>query len=155
VLVNGDEESCRLRIALNCPPYESGVYEKHLSAFAANYQLTLHSESVSSIPADGCPDFVLKTTPDQAISLARRIAIENDLSCIALCYNGVVHGYLKNSLTTSATEVQLEITRIIERCSKEIHAVGGDWKSRHILAVAPSGVEVTWFRQLEKEFASQ
>ncbi len=172
VLVAGSEESCRLRIALNCPAYESGVYEQHLSAFAATHGLALHSESVVSIPADGCPDFVLKTTTDQAIRLARRIALENDVTCIALCYNGVVHGYLRNSsttspgssgtrqssdrsLTTSATETQWKVTRIIERCSKEIHAVGGDWKSRHLPAVAPAGVELPWFQQLEKEFAAQ
>ena len=171
VLVNGRAESCRLRIALNCPTSESGVYEQHLSAFAAKHGLALHSESVTSIPADGCPDFVLKTTPDQAIPLARRIAIENDVTCIALCYNGVVHGYLMHesatgpgssgtrqssdrSLTTSATETQLKIRRIIERCAKEIHAVGGDWKSKHIPSVAPSSVELPWFRQLEQEFAS-
>ena len=172
VLVRGSEESCRLRIALNCPAYESAIYEEHLSSFAAQHDLLLRHESVTSIPADGCPDFVLKTTPDQAIPLARRIAIENDVTCIALCYNGVVHGYLQNesatgpgssgtrqssdrSLTTSATETQLKITSIIERCSNEIHAVGGDWKSRHIPSVAPSGVELPWLRQLEQEFASQ
>ena len=171
VVVEGSQESCRLRISLNCPVYESTVYEEHLSAFAAKHELLLHSESISSVPTDGCPDFVLKTTPDQAIPLARRVAVENDATCISLCYNGVVHGYLKNGseadpgtretrqssdriLTTSATEVQLTITNIIERCSKEIQAGGGDWQSRHIPPTAPSGVEVQWLRQLEQEFAS-
>ena len=166
VLTEDGAGSCRLRIALNCPAYESTVYEEYLSAFAAEYELALHSETTSVIPADGCPDFVLKTTPDQVIPLARKVAVENDVTCVALCYNGAVHGYLKNglsisarssarSLTTSATDSQLKITNIIERCSKEIHAVGGDWQSRHIPSVAPSGVEVQWLQQLEKEFASQ
>jgi len=171
VVVEDSQESCRLRISLNCPAYESAIYEEHLSSFATKHELLLHSESVASVPADGCPDFVLKTTPDQVIPLAHRVAVENDVTCVALCYNGVVHGYLKNgletstagsgirqasdrSLTTSATEIQRKITNIIERCSKEIQAAGGDWQSRHIPSTAPSGVEVQWLQQLEQEFAS-
>ena len=171
VVLEGRLESCRLRISLNCPAYESAIYEEHLSSFAAKHELLLHSESMSSVPVDGCPDFVLKTTPNQAIPLARRVAVENDVTCVALCYNGAVHGYLKNgpgtstvgsgtrqssnrSLTTSATEIQRKITNIIERCSKEIHADGGNWQSRHIPFTAPSGVEVQWLQQLEQEFAT-
>ncbi len=171
VVLEGRLESCRLRISLNCPAYESAIYEEHLLSFAAKHELLLHSESMSSVPVDGCPDFVLKTTPNQAIPLARRVAVENDVTCVALCYNGAVHGYLKNgpgtstvgsgtrqssnrSLTTSATEIQRKITNIIERCSKEIHADGGNWQSRHIPFTAPSGVEVQWLQQLEQEFAT-
>lgn len=172
VVVEGSQEWCRLRISLNCPADESAVYEKHLSSLAAKHELLLHSESIASVPADGCPDFVLKTTPDEVIPLARKVSVENDVTCVALCYNGAVHGYLKNglqtgnagtgtrqsfdrSLTASAAEVQLRITSIIERCSKEIHAVGGDWQSRHVPSTAASGVEEQWLQQLEQEFASQ
>ena len=171
VVMEGSQESCRLRISLNCPAYESVIFEEHLSSFAVKHELLLHSDSIASVPADGCPDFVLKTTPDHVIPLACKVAGENDVTCVALCYNGVVHGYLKNgpetgpenrgtlqssdrSLTTSATEVHRMITNIIERCFKEIHSVGGDWQSRHIPSTAPSGVEVQWLRQLEQEFAS-
>ncbi len=154
VVVEGSAESCRLRIALNCPAYESAVYEEYLSGFAATHGLTLHGETTTFIPADGCPDFVLKTTPDQVIPLARRIAFENEVTCIALCGNGVVHGYLQHGIEPGAPDVQLKITRIIDRCAKEIHAVGGDWRSRHIPAFVSSGVETQWLRQLEKEFAS-
>lgn len=135
------------------------------------HELQLHAASRSLVVVDGCPDFVLKTTPDQAIPLARRVAHENHVTCVVLCYNGVVHGYLKNSLEldagrretressaqnlpTSAPEIQMKITKIIERCALEIHAVGGDWQSRHIPSIAPSGVEVPWLRQLEQEFAT-
>jgi len=172
VVVEGRQEWCRLRITLNCPAHESAVYAEHLSSFAAKHELLLHSESIALVPADGCPDFVLKTTPDQVIPLARRVAVENDVTCVALCYNGAVHGYLQDgsgtgpgsrgalqsssqSPTSSAAESQFKVANIIARCSKEFHAVGGDWQSRHIPATAPSGVEVQWLRQLEQEFASQ
>ena len=171
VVLEGSQELCRLRISLNCPAYESGVYEEHVAAFAAQHELQLHAASRSLVVVDGCPDFVLKTTPDQAIPLARRVAHENHVTCVVLCYNGVVHGYLKNSLEldagrretressaqnlpTSAPDIQMKITKIIERCALEIHAVGGDWQSRHIPSIAPSGVEVPWLRQLEQEFAT-
>ena len=176
-VLEGSHESCRLRISLNCPVYESGVYMEHLSAFAAKHELRLHSESIASVPADGCPDFVLKTTPDQVIRLARSVAVENDVTCIALCYNGVVHGYLQRGCETGlgsggglqssdrsfrasaaeslAAESQVRIKNIIARCSKEIHAVGGDWQSRYIPVAAPSGVEAQWLRKLAQEFASQ
>ncbi|MFM7073325.1 MAG: FAD-linked oxidase C-terminal domain-containing protein, partial [Planctomycetota bacterium] len=111
LLVSEGGTECSLRIALNCPQVEWPVYADYLSRLAIDQRLTLestlatqtqnHSTSpvVGDIAAnlnanlDGCPDFAFKTTPARALSLARELASEPGLRCVALCYNGVVHGY--------------------------------------------------------------
>ncbi|MDA1231955.1 MAG: FAD-binding protein [Planctomycetota bacterium] len=163
VLFDTSVELHRMRISLNCPIHEWSVYEEFLTSFATTHQLSLVSDSTTQLSPDGCPDFVLKTTPDQAITLAREIARDNAMTCIALCYNGVVHGYLSQHadsrgtressdqvLTNSATET---ITGMIHRCSHALHEIGGDWQSRHIPANSATGVEADWLKLLEQDFA--
>jgi glycolate oxidase subunit GlcD len=148
--VDGNSETCRARIALNCPAEEWPVYEQFLTSFAATHGLERTSDSRTPLMPDGCPDFALKTTPDQGIKLAREISSDNSVKCIALCYNGVVHGYLNQP----ATDPRSQITNIIQRHSQALHDVGGDWQSRHIPSEAPTGVEAEWLKLLEQEFAS-
>ncbi len=143
VLFDGDIESCRLRIALNCPTQEWSVYEGHLSSFATKHGLALKSDPSAPLAPDGCPDFVLKTTPDQAITLARETSMGNSMTCIALCYNGVVHGYLKQA------DAKSQVAAVIHRYQKQLLDVGGDWQSRHIPAAAPTGIEVEWLSRLQ------
>lgn len=163
VVFDSNVEVHRLRISLNCPAHERSVYEEFLSSFATTHQLSLVSDSTTPLSPDGVPDFVLKTTPDQAITLAREIARDNAMTCIALCYNGVVHGYLSQYsdrsvthesshqvLTNSVTET---IRGIIDRCSDAFHEIGGDWQSRHIPGNPATGVEAEWRQLLEREFA--
>ncbi|MDB5387768.1 MAG: FAD-binding oxidoreductase, partial [Planctomycetaceae bacterium] len=143
-------ENCRLRIALNCPAHEWPVYAEFLMSFATTHGLSLNSDSTASLRPDGCPDFALKTTPARALPLAREIVAGHAVTCVVLCYNGVVHGYLKQP----ATDVQSQITNIIQRYSPALHEVGGDWQSRHIPSQTPTGVEAEWLKQLGQEFAS-
>jgi len=152
LLMNGCSETCRLRISLNCPDYEQPVYWNYLADFAAKMQLAIQSEPAISVPTDGCPDFVMKTTPDQAIALSREMAAEHDLRCVTLCYNGVIHGYF-NTLPGD-DEIAERITQLIGRYSKALTLAGGDWQSRHLPAPTPSGVEAAWLKQLEQEFGS-
>jgi len=152
-------EPCQLRIALNCPADEWAVYHEFLSSFAKTHDLSLASDSTASLSPDGCPDFMLKTTPDQVVGLAREISRHNAIRCVALCYNGVVHGYLSSgtrescdrTLTNPPTRI---VTSIIERYSKTLHEIGGDWQSRHVPRHAPIGMEAEWLKLLEQEFAS-
>lgn len=142
--------ACLLRVALNCPADEWPVYEKFLTQFAETQGLAMTSDTTAPLLPDGCPDFALKTTPDRAIKLAREIATGDSIKCIALCYNGVVHGYLNQTVT----DPQSQITNIIQRHLQALHEVGGDWQSRYIPSGAPAGVEAKWLKLLEQEFAS-
>jgi len=164
VLFNGDTDTCNLRIALNCPADEWGVYQEFLSSFAKTYDLSLASDSKTSLPPDGCPDFMLKTTPDLVMGLAREIARDNAIRCVALCYNGVVHGYLNQQFGVNeireisdqkpaigATRI---VTSIIERYSTTLREIGGDWQSRHVPRNAPIGTEAEWLKLLQQEFAA-
>ncbi|MES2789708.1 MAG: FAD-linked oxidase C-terminal domain-containing protein, partial [Planctomycetota bacterium] len=71
VLFDGQADSCRLRIALNCPANEWPVYQQFVSSVAATHRLSLESDATTRLAPDGCPDFALKTTPDKAIQLAQ------------------------------------------------------------------------------------
>jgi len=147
---NGQVEACRLRIALNCPAEEWPVYEAFLSSFAATQRLTLNSDSTTPLMPDGCPDIALKTTPDRVLQLAREIGADNSMTSVALCYNGVVHGYFKQP----ATDARSQITQIVQRHSSALQEVGGDWQSRHLPRQTPTGVEAAWLKLLGQEFAS-
>ncbi len=164
VLFNDEADTCNLRIALNCPAHEWTVYQEFLSSFAKTHDLSLASESKTSLPPDGCPDLMLKTTPDQVIGLAREIAGNNAIRCVALCYNGVVHGYLQQpsdrrgtgqgSDRIAANPAMGSVAAIIDRYSKSLLEVGGDWQSRHVPHNTPVGAEAEWLKLLEQEFAS-
>ena len=171
VVFANEAETCQLRIVLNCPADEWAVYHEFLSSFAKTHHLSLASDSTASLSPDGCPDFMLKTTPDQVVELAREISKKNAIGCVALCYNGVVHGYLGQQsdssgaladrsgtressdriLTNPPTQI---VTSIIERYSKTLYEMGGDWQSRHVPRNAPIGTEAEWLKLLEQEFGS-
>jgi glycolate oxidase subunit GlcD len=146
---HGNLETCQLRIALNCPAEEWPVYTEFLTTFATTHGLALQADSTIALAPDGCPDFALKTTPDQAVKLAREIAVANSMKCIALSYNGVVHGYLKHSAADAASR----IATIIQRYSQGLLEAGGDWQSRHVPRQAPTGVEAEWLERLESGMA--
>lgn len=143
VLFEGDARSCQLRVALNCPSGEWSVYETYLTNFAAMHGLGMRSEATTPLVPDGCPDFVLKTTPDRAVSLASEIASEGSMTAMALCYSGVIHGYLKHADATS------QINAVIAKYAKELYDHGGDWQSRHFPTEVPTGIEAEWLSRLQ------
>jgi hypothetical protein len=139
---------CELRVELNCDESEWQVYTAHLAAVAQLRGLSMKSEINPSPHFHGCPDFVLKTTPDRAISLAREITASANFTCVALCACGVVHGY-----AISPAQIA-RIAEIVSRYEAGLFEVGGDWRSRHVAPAEPTGVEAQWLTQLEREFSA-
>ncbi|MBS0203421.1 MAG: FAD-binding protein [Planctomycetes bacterium] len=135
----------RLRIALNCPAAELPVVEEYLSTFGNSQGLTLCSERNLPLPMDGCPDFAFKTSPESVVKLAREIAADG-IHCVALCYNGVLHGYVPE-----CGDKLDRIRMLIRERSNELEAVGGDWHSRHLSDTQPSDLEALWIKTLEQE----
>jgi glycolate oxidase len=146
VILDNGGATCQLRIVVNCPSDELPLVERFLSASAASNSLTMNSESRVPSPTDGCPDFVFKTTPDAVLRLASDVAKSSGIRCMALCYNGVVHGFLDEN--TNKIE---RIKALIQKFAAELHAVGGDWHSRHLPSTTPSAVEAEWISIFERE----
>ena len=65
---------------------------------------------------------------------------------MALCYNGVLHGYLNDSADKAD-----RMAALVRDKAGELHAVGGDWHSRHLPALTPSALEAGWISILEQE----
>jgi glycolate oxidase subunit GlcD len=149
LIAEGRSEPRQLQIWLNCPTAEFDVYESEIQRLAELHHLSASSTSVLRPPLAGRPDFMLKTTPDRVIDLATRIADMTETTCHALCYNGVVHGYVSRVTSESSSEV---ISDIVERFSDELLAVGGEWQSVQLASKAADTVESTWLNLLSQEF---
>ena len=150
VLAESKSEILTVRIAINTPSDEWHVFESMLAAFASAQKLAFRTIPQAPAPIDGCPDFALKTTPDRAIALASELAATYGIKCLALCYNGVVHGYL-NDVANAATVVQ----KIVQSHATPLHESGGDWHSRHLPRPAAHGVEAQWISVLTTEFSKK
>jgi len=92
---------------------------------------------------DGCPDLVVKTTPEFVADTALSLAKHPGAKCLALCACGVVHVFLPDPGAIG------EIVRPIESA---LHAMGGHWQSRH-LSPGPSPLEASWISTLRKEWS--
>jgi len=149
LIIDGQNDACQLQIWLNCPAAEFAVYESEIQRLADLHRLSMTSTSVLRPPLAGRPDFMLKTTPDRVIDLATRIAHTTDTTCHALCYNGVIHGYLSRITSDRSSEV---ISEIVKRFSDELLAMGGEWQSVHLDSKADNAVESTWLKLLTQEF---
>ena len=136
----------KLRMVVNCPAAECSLVETFLSSFAVSQSLALTIERDVPAPTDGCPDFVFKTSPEYVVRLARDVAQAGGIRCVALCYNGVLHGYVDDSADKADC-----IAALVRDKADELHAIGGDWHSRHLPAVAPSALEAGWISILEQE----
>ena len=136
---------CKLRITVNCPVPERPLVEAWLTKLAATQQLVLQADLDVTAPTDGCPDFVFKTTPEAVVALARDIARTDGIRCVALCYNGVMLGYVSEDRRVDRIQTLVNLKR------DELQAVGGDWHSRHLPAAVPSAVEASWVSILEQE----
>ena len=119
-------------------------------SFCIDSEVGVYAILHAPAPIDGCPDFALKTTPDRTIALASELAATHGIKCLALCYNGVVHGYL-NDVADAATVVQ----KIVQSHATPLHESGGDWHSRHLPRPAVHGVEAQWLSVLTTEFSTK
>lgn len=136
-----------LRVTVHCPAAEREIFETYLGAFAAKQGLAFEIQPDTAMPADGCPDVVFKTTPEQVHALAGELARTAGVRCIALCYHGVVHAHLPES-----TERPELVRTLVQPHIAGLHALGGDWHSRHLPPPAPSNDEAAWIAILEKAF---
>jgi hypothetical protein len=150
VLAESKSDFFTLRIAINTPSDEWHVFESMLAAFASAQKLAFKAVPQAPAPIDGCPDFALKTTPDRVVALASELAATYGIKCLALCYNGVVHGYLNDVVNASAM-----IQKIIQSHAKPLHDSGGDWHSRHLPRAAAQRVEAQWLSVLTTEFSKK
>ncbi|MEI6073107.1 MAG: hypothetical protein WCS31_15040 [Verrucomicrobiae bacterium] len=137
-LVAGD--SPFLRVAVHCPAQEFEAYQNFLSAFSKKFSLAL--EPLADQAFDGCPDLVVKTTPEFVADTAFSLAKHPGAKCVALCSCGAVHVFLPDSAAIA------EIVRPIE---SSLHAMGGHWQSRHV-SPGPSPLEAAWISTLRKEW---
>ena len=147
VLVDATETP-QLRICAKGAVEEWPIYEAVLRSTAREHALEFTAETEISAAEDGCPDFVFKTTPDRVVGLARELADQEQIHCVALCYSGVVHGYLRDE-PAPATRIQ----HLVERYQTQLYEVGGDWFSRRVGGAAPVEAETAWREVLHKEFA--
>ena len=135
-----------LRIAIHCPPHEADAFQNELSRIASQSraQLTFTPSPSPSAPStDGLPDIVLKTTPDRTTALADALA-RHSVRCVALCYSGVVHAHLPPERARAE-----HILPLIQPLAPDLHALGGDWRSRHLPPPPPATAEAAWLRTLE------
>jgi hypothetical protein len=129
-----------LRISVHCPAKELAAYDDFLSGVAAEFSLVLDTTPASV--HDGCPDLVVKTSPEFVIDTALDLARHPGARCVALCYCAAVHVFLPNNDAIG------EIVRPIESA---LHNIGGHWQSRHARQV-PSTLESAWISTLRKEW---
>lgn len=140
-----DADISRLRLVMNCPADECAVADSFLSSFSKSQSLELKFDRNVPAPTDGCPDIVFKTSPEYVVDLARRVT-QRAVRCVGLCYSGVLHIYVPDS----ANRINL-ILELVNANADALHAIGGDWHSRHLPAPMPSDVEAAWISQLVQE----
>ncbi len=142
-VLEGGEFSSLLRVAVNCPAEECDAYLGFLSGIAARHGLSL--DQSPGLPMDGCPDLVIKTSPEVLPDIVQLLSGEYGAKCVGLCYCGVVHVFLPGQNPDS-------ICRIAQALEPGLHAVGGDWSSRHVMPVNPDSPETEWIGKLKKEW---
>lgn len=133
-----------VRVTIHCVPEEASLFVAQLEQIAAAKNIQLAMQHEASLPSDGLPDLVIKTTPDRVIGLASELAHKSS-RCVALCYNGVVHVYL-----TEGIDRDERIQLLIQPWFAELHSLGGDWHSRWLPSGVPAINESAWIETLEK-----
>lgn len=132
-----------LRIAVHCPAGESPVYWNFLSGVIATFALSMEA-SPGSV-SDGCPDLVIKTSPEFVIDTALDLAKHAGAKCVAFCYCGGVHVFLPGKEKDTIGEIARPLESFL-------HSIGGHWQSRHIQHL-PSLPEAAWISTLRKEWS--
>jgi FAD/FMN-containing dehydrogenase len=133
-----------VRVTIHCVPTEASLFFTQLEQIAAATSTHCTLQNDASLPCDGSPDLVIKTTPDRVIRLARGLASKVS-RCVALCYNGVVHIYL-----SEGANITERIQSLIQPLAAELHSLGGDWHSRWLPSPPPTINESAWLATLEK-----
>lgn len=135
-----------LRVMVHCPVSEWEIFENHLSDFAFKNGLVCNVKPNIEMPTDGCPDGVFKTSPEHVVALAEQLSLTDGVRCVGLCYNGVVHAYLAEAAANPE-----RIRDLAQPHIAALHALGGDWHSRHLAPPMPSAIEAEWIDTLERE----
>ena len=141
----------QLRLGLNCPAEEWGVFAAAVQKLVQEHGLNLESEPRTGLTADGLPDVMLKTTPDRALSLGQRVCDQFGMSVVVITGCGVVHGKLSGEEAAGpADRIRARVQACVNSVEAELFAVGGDWQSRHVLRPAAAGGEARWLELLER-----
>lgn len=143
------ENHAFVRIHFNTLEQESPLFVAHLKTIASKCGLEISVQAPASLPPDGLPDIVFKTTPDQTIGLAHSLAARG-LCATALCYSGVVHAFLPD-----LNHVEETVKQIAQPHEENIFAAGGDWHSRHLTHIPALDAETEWLNCLKPALESQ
>lgn len=141
--VLSDGPAATMRIVIHTPQAEAPLAESFLSRWCAADGLSLILESAPP-PTDGLPDFAFRTSPERVLELAGELTAAA-VRCVSSCYTGVVHGYLPGAIRES------RIQELVARWSGALHAVGGDWHSRHLPARPIAAEEAAWVSRFVQE----
>lgn len=139
-----EAEARHVRVAVNCPPAEAGLFAAELQRVADGAGARLSLQPETSPPLDGLPDLVVKTTPDRVIGLVENLA-RPGVRCVGLGYSGVVHAHLGAGGDGAA-----RIRAMVEPHAGALDALGGDWHSRWLPARTPAPAEAAWLETLER-----
>jgi FAD/FMN-containing dehydrogenase len=142
-----DAKRAQIRVAVQCATSEWEMFASHFASVAKSANLHLFSDPDPGDAADGCPDLVLKTTPERLPALVHQVTHEG-FSCRALCYNGVVHVQVPPA-SNSAGRIQ----QLVERHAGLLEEIGGGWHSRHLPARSSNAAEAEWIAELQRAFS--
>ncbi|MEY3175161.1 MAG: hypothetical protein RLZZ436_3075 [Planctomycetota bacterium] len=150
---------CQLRVTWHGPQAEQSVAFEWLQELAGSHRLKISSDppgsaaqpGASLAPADGLPDFVIKTTPDEAIAMAMRLQQQRLFQITALLYPGVIHAKLAVPLPT-AFEL-LRLTKLRDELQDLISGIGGDVQSRHLPRQPANADEAGWLKIFNEELS--
>jgi hypothetical protein len=137
------EKTPFLRIAVHCPAEESPIYRNFLSEVTATFALLMEA-SPGSV-SDGCPDLVIKTSPEFVSDTALDLAQQTGAKCVAICSCGVVHVFLPGQEKDTIGE-------IVRPLQSNLYAIGGHWQSRHVERF-PVPPETSWLSTLRQEWS--
>jgi len=132
-----------LRATVHCPIQEVEIFDEYFRNLANDHGLEFQTSAVSEFQADGLPDFVVKTTVDQVLQTAFDLGNNPGIRCVALCSNGVVHGYVSDPGS---------IFKLLQPLEAGLHAEGGDWRSRHVSDRSAASPESGWMDILREEW---
>jgi hypothetical protein len=140
-----DGQTALLRAAVHCPSDEVETFEDYLAGVAKDHGLEIEKSALTSFPAGGLPDFVIKTTVDRVLSTAFSLGENPGVHCVALCTSGVVLGFVADPDS---------IPELLQPLETDLHALGGDWRGRHIADRMAAPPESDWIATLSKEWGT-
>jgi glycolate oxidase subunit GlcD len=147
----------QLRITWHGPVAEQPVALDRLRELAVAHRLKLSEAPPTTddrstlAPADGLPDFVIKTAPDELVQTAERLQEHRLFEITALLYPGVIHGRLAAALPGAFEIVRL--TKLRDDLENEISGTGGDVQSRHLPRKPQVAEEIGWLKIFTEELS--